>query len=204
MSAPQSYEKVCAPFEGIITARNTDVGALIAADANSPSKELFHLAAIHTLRVYVAVSEVYSRAAALGATASLSLDEFPGASFTGTLVRNANAIDVDSRTLLVEVDVDNSQGKLLPGAYTYVHLKLPSTIRSVTVPSNTLLFRKEGPQIAVVHDSQAHLSPIVIGRDYGERIEILSGLKLNDQIIIDPSDSLVDGAAVRIADATHG
>ena len=200
----QSYEKLYAPFDGIITARNTDVGALIAADANSPTKELFHLAAIYTLRVYVAVPEIYSRAAMPGATASLTLDEFPGASFTGTLVRNANAIDLDSRTLLVEVDVDNSDGRLLPGAYTFVHLKLPATIRSVTVPSNTLLLRKEGPRVAVVHDSRARLLPIVIGRDYGERIEILSGIKPDDKIITDPSDSLVDGAAVRIADATQG
>jgi RND family efflux transporter MFP subunit len=197
----QSYEKVYAPFDGIITARSTDIGALIDADANSPSKELFHLAAIDTLRVYVAVPEQYSSAAQVGATASLTLDEFPGESFQGRLVRNANAIDLASRTLLVEVDVDNPAGRLLPGAYTSVHLSLPSTVRSATVPANTLLFRKEGLRTAVVRNGHAQLAPVTIGRDYGEKVEILSGLQPTDEVIVDPSDSLISGTVVRIADS---
>ena len=197
----QSYERVYAPFDGIITARNTDIGALIGADANSPSKELFHLAAIDTLRVYVAVPEPYSGAAQADATATLTLDEFPGQSFHGTLVRSANAIDLSSRTLLVEVDVDNPAGRLLPGAYTSVHLSLPSAVQSATVPANTLLFRKEGLRTAVVRNSHAQLVPVIIGRDYGQTVEILSGLRPTDEVVVDPSDSLISGTVVRIADA---
>jgi RND family efflux transporter MFP subunit len=197
----QSYEKVYAPFEGIITARSTDIGALIDAGATSPSKELFHLAAIDTLRVYVAVPEPYSSAAQPGATASLTLDEFPGESFHGRLVRNANAIDLSSRTLLVEVDVDNPAGRLLPGAYTSVHLSLPSAVQSVTAPANTLLFRKEGLRTAVVRNGRAQLVSVTIGRDYGEKVEILSGLQPTDEVIADPSDSLISGTVVRIADS---
>src|ERR1700730_290518 len=197
----QSYEKVSAPFDGIITARSTDSGALIDAGANSPSKELFHLAAIDTLRVYVAVPEPYSSAAQPGATASLTLDEFPGESFRGRLVRNANAIDLASRTLLVEVGVDHPAGRLLPGAYPPVHLSLPSAVQSVTAPANTLLFRKEGLRTAVVRNGHAQLVPVTIGRDYGEKVEILSGLQPTDEVIVDPSDSLISGAVVRIADS---
>jgi RND family efflux transporter MFP subunit len=197
----QSYERVYAPFDGVITARNTDIGALIDAGASSPSKELFHLAAIDTLRVYVAVPEPYSSAAQSGATARLTLDEFPGESFHGVLVRNANAIDLSSRTLLVEVDVDNPAGRLLPGAYTSVHLGLPSTVQSVTAPADTLLFRKEGLRTAVVRNGRAQLVPVTIGRDYGEKVEILSGLQPTDEVIVDPSDSLITGTVVRIADS---
>jgi RND family efflux transporter MFP subunit len=197
----QSYEKVYTPFDGIITARNTDIGALIDADANSSSKELFHLAAIDKLRVYVAVPEPYSRAAQAGATATLTFDEFPGESFHGTLVRSANAIDLSSRTLLVEVDVDNPAGRLLPGAYTSVHLSLPSAVQSATVPANTLLFRKEGLRTAVVRNGHVQLVPVIIGRDYGQTVEILSGLRPIDEVVVDPSDSLISGTVVRIADA---
>jgi RND family efflux transporter MFP subunit len=200
----QSYEKVVAPFDGVITARNTDVGALIDADANSPSKELFHLAAEDKLRVYVAVPEVYDRAARVGGTASLTLDEFPGQSFTGTLVRTANAIDLSSRTLLVEVDVDNSAGLLLPGAYAFVHLSLPASATSVTIPANTLLFRREGLRVAVVRHGLAQLVPVRIGRDYGEKIEILSGLRPMDEVIAAPADSLVSGTVVHVEDAKGG
>ena len=192
----QSYEKICAPFDGIVTARNIDIGALVDADANSPSKELFHLAAIDTLRVYVSVPESYSRAAHPGASANLTLDEFPGESFRGTLVRNSNAIDLSSRTLLVEVDVENRAGRLLPGAYTFVHLTLPAAVQSVTISSDALIFRKEGLRAAVVRNGHAQLVALTIGRDYGEKVEILSGLEPSDEVISDPSDSLVSGTAV--------
>jgi RND family efflux transporter MFP subunit len=200
----QSYEQVVASFDGVITARNTDVGALIAADANAPAKELFHLAAFDKLRVYVSVPEVYDQAAVTGATAALTLDEFPGRTFEGTVVRNADAIDLASRTLLVEVDVANPDALLLPGAYTFVHLSLPSDGGAVTVPSNTLLFRREGLTVAVVRDGQAQLVPVKIGRDYGEKVEVVSGLKASDDVIIDPSDSLVAGTAVHAEAAKQG
>jgi RND family efflux transporter MFP subunit len=195
----RSFEKVYAPFDGIITARNTDVGALInAGAATTPGRELFHLAAIHTLRVYVSVPEVYSRAAVPGAIATLTLDEFPGRVFRGALARNANAIDPISRTLLVEVDVDNPAGQLLPGAYMSVHLKLPEQVHSVTIPASTLLFRAEGLRVGVVKNNRVALIPAKIGRDYGDMVEVLSGLQPTDAIIADPSDSLINGAQVQM------
>jgi RND family efflux transporter MFP subunit len=200
----QSFEKIYAPFDGIITARNTDIGALIDAGANTQPRELFHIAAIRKLRLYVAVPEVYSRAARSGAPATLTLDEFPGQSFHGTLVRNANSIDMASRTLLVEVDVDNPTGQLLPGAYVFVHLKLPDQTRSVTIPSNTLIFRKEGLQVGLVRDGKAELVPVKISRDYGNSVEIVSGLQPRDAVIVDPSDSLVAGMPVRLSSKPTG
>lgn len=193
----QSFEKVYAPFDGVITARNTDTGALIDAGSSTPSKELFHLAGINQLRVFVSVPEVYSNAAQSGAAATLSLDEFPGRVFHGTLVRNANAIDTNSRTLLVEVDVDNPHGELLPGAYVQTHLKLPGRVQSVTIPANTLLFRREGLRAGIVRDGHAELVPIVIGRDYGATVEVVSGLRTADSVIVDPPDSLLSGVPVR-------
>jgi RND family efflux transporter MFP subunit len=200
----QSFEKIYAPFDGIITARNTDIGALIDAGANTQPRELFHMAAIRKLRLYVAVPEVYSRAARSGAPATLTLDEFPGQIFHGTLVRNANSIDIASRTLLVEVDVDNPTGQLLPGAYVFVHLKLPDQTRSVTIPSNALIFRKEGLQVGLVRDGKAELIPVKISRDYGNSVEIVSGLQPTDAVIVDPSDSLVAGMPVRLSSKPTG
>src|SRR5712672_1311514 len=200
----QSFEKIYAPFDGVITARNTDIGALIDAGANTQPRELFHIAAIRTLRLYVSIPEVYSRAARSGAPATLTLDEFPGQTFHGTLVRNANSIDIASRTLLVEVDVDNPTGQLLPGAYVFVHLKLPDQTRSVTIPSNTLIFRKEGLQVGLVRNGKAELVPVKISRDYGNSVEIASGLQPTDAVIVDPSDSLVAGVPVRLNNKPAG
>jgi RND family efflux transporter MFP subunit len=200
----QAFEKIYAPFDGIITARNTDVGALIDAGASTQPRELFHMSAIRTLRLYVSVPEVYSRAARSGALAILTLDEFPGQAFHGTLVRNANSIDIASRTLLVEVDVDNPTGQLLPGAYVFVHLKLPDPTRSVTIPSNTLIFRKEGLQVGLVRNGKAELVPVKISRDYGNSVEIVSGLEPTDAVIVDPSDSLVAGMSVRLSNKPAG
>src|SRR5216683_155036 len=198
----QSFQKVYAPFDGVLTARNTDVGALIDAGANSAGKELFHLAAIDTLRVFVAIPEVYSRAARPGAIASLTLDEFPGLSFHGTLARTSNSIDQASHTLLTEVDVPNPEGQLLPGSYVFVHFKLTQTVRSVVVPSNTLLFRSEGLRVALVRDGHVHLTPVKIGRDYGSSVEVISGIQASDAVVLDPADSLVSGAPVR--SGSHG
>jgi RND family efflux transporter MFP subunit len=200
----QSFEKIYAPFDGIITARNTDIGALIDAGANTQPKELFHMAAIRKLRLYVSVPEVYSRASRSGSPATLTLDEFPAQMFHGILVRNANSIDVASRTLLVEVDVDNPTGQLLPGAYVFVHLKLPDETRSVTIPSNTLIFRKEGLQVGLVRNEKAELVPVKIGRDYGNSVEIVSGLQPTDAVIVNPSDSLVAGARVHLTNKPAG
>jgi RND family efflux transporter MFP subunit len=201
----QSFEKVYAPFDGVITSRTTDIGALIDAGAAGQGKELFHLAAIDTIRVFVPVPEVYSNAAQPGAPATLTLSEYPGRVFHGALVRNSSNIDLASRTLLVEIDVDNGGGELLPGAYVSVHLKLPAQVRSVTIPANTLLFRREGLRVGILRNGRAELIPVTIGRDYGATVEIVSGLRASDAIIVDPSDSLVSGTPVRVpANATPG
>lgn len=194
-----AYEKVYAPFDGVITARNVDVGALVNADTNTAGKELFHLASNTTLRVYISVPEAYSRAAKPGVTANLTLSEYPGRQFQGLVVRNAKAIDITSRTLLVEVDVKNPTGELLPGSYASVHLKLPSKIDAVTVPSNTLLFRSEGLRIAVVRNGRAELVPVILGRDYGDEVEVVSGIQAQDAVIVNPSDSIVSGQQVHAA-----
>ncbi len=199
----QSFEKVYAPFDGIITARSTDVGALIDAGANAP-KELFHIAAINKLRIYVAVPEVYSRSAISGAPVDLTLDEYPGELFHGVLVRNSNAIDAVSRTLLVEVDADNSGGRLMPGAYVQIHLKLPADSGSLAIPSNALIFRREGLEVAVVHNGKAELVPVTPGHDYGDSMEILAGLRPQDDVILSPSDSLVSGTPVQVGNARSG
>jgi RND family efflux transporter MFP subunit len=213
----QSFEKVYAPFDGIITARRTDIGALIDAGAGGSSaaagvsggastepRELFHMAATRTLRVYVAVPEVYSPSVRSGGSATLTLDEFPGETFRGTIVRNTNSIDIASRTLLVEVDIDNPTGRLLPGAYVFVHLKLPDATHSVTIPANTLIFRKEGLQVALVRDGKARLVSVKINHDYGNSVEIVSGLQPTDAVIADPSDSLVDNTPVRVNNNSAG
>ena len=194
-----SFEKVYAPFDGVITVRNTDTGWLIDAGAGSPTKELFQLAQTSTLRVFVAVPEVYSRAARLGAVATLTLDEFPSETFRGKITRTSQSIDMASRTLNTEIDVDNPTGRLLPGAYVHAHLKLPSQTRSLIIPSNTLLFRSEGLQVGVVRNGHAELVPITIGVDYGATVQATSGLKSTDQVIISPSDSLIGGTPVRVA-----
>ncbi len=194
----QSFEKVEAPFDGIVTARNIDIGALIAAGGAAPARELFHMAAIDTLRVYVSVPESYAPAIHIGATAAVTLDEFPGQSFTGSLVRTANAIDMTSRTLLVEVDVPNPTGQLLPGAYVSVHFRLPAAGRSVTIPANTLLFRKEGLQAGVIRDGKVQLVSVKIGHDYGDLVEVIEGLAGTDEVVLNPSDSLESGAAVHV------
>ena len=196
----QAFEHVYAPFDGVITARNTDVGDLIQGDNTAP-KELFHLAAVGKLRVYISVPEVYASAIKSGATVTLTLDAFPGENFAGTLVRDSNSIDLTSRTLRVEVDVDNPTGSLLPGAYAFVHWKLPSAARAVTIPTNTLLFRAEGLRVAVVRGGQVKLVPVTIGHDYGSSVEVLSGLTSEDTVILDPSDSIMEGSAVKIAEA---
>jgi RND family efflux transporter MFP subunit len=194
----QSFERVYAPFDGVITARNTDVGALIAAGSGS-AKELFHVGSTDKLRVYVDVPEAWSRVVRAGVRATLTLAEFPDRVFPCILVRNAGSIDPASRTLLVEFDVNNPSGQLLPGAYVQLHLKLPSSGASLlTVPSNCLLFRAEGAAVGVVKDGRVHLVPLRIGRDFGASVEVQSGLQPQDAVILDPSDSLTDGMPVRI------
>jgi RND family efflux transporter MFP subunit len=195
----RAFERVIAPFDGVITVRNTDVGALIQAGDNTTPKELFRLAAIQTLRVYISVPEIYAPSVRNGAVANVTLDAFPNQTFKGTIVRNASAIDLNSRTLNVEVDVRNPSGRLFPGAYAFVRLKLPASAHGITIPSNALLFRSEGLRAGVVRNGRVVLTPINIGEDYGSTVEVRSGLTPNDAIIVNPSDSLVGGSPVRIS-----
>ena len=196
----QEFERVYAPFDGVITARNTDIGALIQNGDNTGPKELFHLAAIDKLRVYISVPEVYETAVKSGEPVTLTLDAFPGETFDGTVVRNSSSIDLTSRTLNVEVDVDNPTGRVLPGAYAFVHLKVPASPGAVTIPTNTLLFRAEGLRVAVVRHARTKLVPITIGHDYGSIVEVTSGLTTGDAVVIDPSDSITDGSPVEMVD----
>ena len=195
----QAFQKVYAPFDGVITARNIDIGALIDAGANAPGKELFDISSTDRLRVYVNVPQSYSRAATPGSPADLTLEEFPGRHFSGRIVRTADAIDPASRTLLTEVDVDNKTGELLPGAFVSVHLSLASRSLHVTLPANTLIFRSEGLQVAVVRGGQAVLVPVTMGRDFGNEVEVVSGVTPEDEVIENPSDSLTSGTPVRVA-----
>ena len=195
----QSFTRIYAPFDGVITARNTDIGQLIDSGSGTPAKELFHIAAINTLRVFINVPQQYSTAAKPGLTADLTLAQFPGRTFQGHLVRTANAIDLATRTLLVEVDVENKTGELLPGAYVQVHLKTPNAIPAFVVPVSALIFRSAGLQLGVVDgDNKARLVSITPGRDFGSEIEVISGLNADDKVIINPPDSLVEGEQVQI------
>jgi RND family efflux transporter MFP subunit len=192
------FESVTAPFEGVITGRNTDVGALINAGAGSPATELFHMASTRTLRIFVAVPEIDAPNLHPGDVATVTFDAYPGQTFRGALARTDGAINSASRTLLVEVDVENLDGKLLPGAFAFVHFTLQGRTNSVVVPANTLLFRSEGLRVGVVRNGAAELVPITIGRDYGDRVEVLTGLGTADEVILNPSDALVGGTVVRL------
>jgi RND family efflux transporter MFP subunit len=192
------FESVTAPFEGVITGRNTDVGALINAGAGTPATELFHMASTQTLRIFVAVPEIDAPNLHPGDVATVTFDAYPGQTFRGALARTDGAINSASRTLLVEVDVENLDGKLLPGAFAFVHFTLQGRTHSVVVPANTLLFRSEGLRVGVVRNGAAELVPITIGRDYGDRVEVLTGLDTADEVILNPSDALVGGTVVRL------
>jgi len=193
----QSYKRIYAPFDGVITARNVDVGTLIDA-GSAPAKEMFHIASTKRLRVFVNVPQAYAREVGPGMTAELSLAEFPGQRFKGVFARSSQSIDAATRTLLSEVDVDNATGELLPGSYAQVHLKLSAEHAALTVPVNTLLFRPEGVMVAVLQSDRAVLTPVKLGRDYGTVVEIVTGLNATDSVILNPSDSLVSGAQVRV------
>ncbi|MGD0514176.1 MAG: efflux RND transporter periplasmic adaptor subunit [Terriglobales bacterium] len=201
----QAFEKIYAPFNGVISARNTDIGALIDSGSSGGSRtELFHIVQPDKLRVYVSVPQVYSQAAKPGQEADLVLPEFPGRVFPGTLVRTAQAIDQNTRTLLVEIRVDNPTGTLFSGAYAEVHLKLPNATSAFILPVNTLLFRAEGLRVAAVNNGRAELRPVTLGHDFGSEVEVLAGLNGDDTIIANPPDSLVSGEEVRIAKPAAG
>jgi RND family efflux transporter MFP subunit len=195
-----SFEKVYAPFDGVVTARNTDVGQLIdSGAAGGQARSLFQIASINKLRVFISVPQIYSQAAIPGLTADLTLAEFPGRRFQGKLVRTSRSIDPTARTLNVEVDVDNSKGELLPGAYAEVHLKLKEGVPTMTIPVSALLFRQEGLKVAVAKSNNtAQLETVSLGRDFGDYAEITTGLTGQERIIANPPDSIIDGERLNI------
>jgi RND family efflux transporter MFP subunit len=196
LQALEDFKTVKAPFDGIVTARNTDIGALINSGSGSP---LFVVAQVRPLRIYINVPENMAQDVAVGASAELRFNEFPGREFTGKVVRTAGAIDPNSRTLLTEVDVPNESGELFPGAYTQVRLVTGANNRSVLIPANTLLFRSEGATVGVVNQNNViELKKIKIGRDLGTQLEVVQGLSLDDRVVVNPSDSLAPGQKVTI------
>jgi multidrug efflux system membrane fusion protein len=201
----ESFKHVYSPISGVITRRNTDVGALITAGSAGSSRELFDVAQVDPLRVFVSVPQTNAPSIRAGLSAYIELREYPGQKFAGKVVRTADSIDPATRTLLTEIDVPNHDGHLLPGSYAEVHFAVPVQITRLSIPVNALLFRPEGPRVAVVgSDHKVHLKAITIGRDYGMKVEILGGLDPNDQIVVNPADSLEDGQEVNIKTAAGG
>jgi len=201
----ESFKKVYAPFSGVLTRRNVDPGVLINSGAGLTGKELFDIARVDPLRVYVSVPQAYAPNMKVGMKANVTLQEFPGLKFMGTVARTSDAIDPATRTLNTEVDVPNQDGKLLPGSFGQVHFATGTSVPRITIPVNAMLFRAEGPRVAVVDkDNTVHLHPISIGRDFGATLEILGGLEASDRIIINPSDSLEEGQKVHVANPNPG
>ncbi|HEY4446585.1 MAG TPA: efflux RND transporter periplasmic adaptor subunit [Steroidobacteraceae bacterium] len=195
----ESFKRVVAPFNGVITARNTDIGALINA-GQSTGTELFRIADTHKLRIYVQVPEAYAAVTSPGLEAELRFAEQPNKTYSAKTVRTSNALDPNLKTLQVELELDNANHEVFPGAYAEVHFKLPANAESLRLPANTVLFRAAGLQVATV-DAQKRvtLKSVVQGRDFGNTIEILSGLRADEVVILNPPDSLTDGSVVRIA-----
>jgi len=199
----KGYTRIYAPFDGVITARNTDVGALIDSGASGGvARELFHLASTDRLRVFVNVPESYSRATRRGLTAELTLTEHPGRRFTATLARTAESIDVASRTLLAEFEVQNPKGELLPGAYAEVHIAMPTPASALSLPVNALMFGSEGLRVGVVQGDVVRIVRVTLGRDFGTEAEVASGLTGSEWVIVNPPDSLADGQTVRAVRGT--
>src|SRR5579862_858815 len=197
-----AFEKVYAPFDGVITVRNTDVGALINSGNGGAAQELFHIATTNKLRIFISVPQMYSHAAVPGVFADVTLTKMPGRHFPGKVARNAEAIDTATRTMLTEVDVDNPSGTLKPGAYAEVHLKLPAATPALIVPVTALIFRAEGLQLAVVRDGgKVELVQVTQGRDYGTEVEVTSGIREQDAVLVNPPDSITSGATVRVETA---
>src|ERR1700722_9574884 len=199
-----SFEKVYAPFDGVITARNADIGDLINSGSSSTAKtDLFHIAQTGAVRAYVNVPEEYSRGINPGPTeADIALAEFPGQKFPGKVVRTAEAINGTTRTLLTEIDLPNPGNTLLTGSYAEVHLRVPSATSTFLIPVSTLIFRSERLQVGVVRNSKVEMADLTPGHDFGSDIEVVAGLKADGQVVMNPPDSLVSGQQVNIVQAS--
>ncbi len=200
----QSFENIYAPFDGVVTARNVDIGQLITSGSNGgPASQLFHMAAVNMLRIYVAVPQAYGDATKPGMMADLTFNEYPGKKFSAKVVRTSKYVDPTSRTLLVEVDYDNRKNLLTPGSYTEVHFHLKSGVPTLTVPASALMFRSEGLRVATVVKSEdgttiAKLMPVILGDDDGRVVQVVHGLDAASEVIQDPPDSLVDNEPVHV------
>ena len=200
----KSFQRVEAPFSGVITRRNTDIGMLINAGNGGTSQQLFFLAQTDPIRVYVNVPEAYAASIHPGIGAYLVLTQFPGQKFQGKVVRTAESIDLSTRTLLTEVDVPNKSAQLLPGGYAQVYLQVKVTAQRLQVPVNALLFRSEGLRAVIIDaNHRTHLQPLTIGRDFGTSLEVLNGLKPEDWIVLNPPDSLEDGQEVHVKEVNN-
>ncbi len=213
----QSFERVTAPFDGVVTARNVDVGQLVDAGSNGGTgsqsstsgnamsgssvtpRELFHVSNTRTLRIFINVPEQDAPSTRAGAMTNITVAEYPGRIFHGKITRNSQAIDLQTRTLMAEVDIDNRSGELLPGGYAQVHLQLPLDHPTLIVPVSALLFRAEGLRIVTLDaDDRAHLTPLILGRDWGTQVEVLAGLQSGERILMVPPDGIVEGEKVRV------
>lgn len=202
LKATQGFETVRAPFNGVITKRNIDVGSLIqAGDSGASQAELFHEDSIDRLRLFVPVPEAYAGDVKDGERVKVTADAYPNENFAGAIVRNASAINLATRTLNVEVDVRNPGHKLLPGQYAFVHLPLAAASTGLSLPANVLIFQAQGLRVGVVRNGRVHLVPVTIGRDYGATVEVVSGLSPTDEVILNPSDSITEGEPVRVESA---
>ena len=200
----EDFKHVVAPFDGVITARRTDIGALINA-GSGVGPELFRLADTSKLRIYIQVPQTFATEVKTGTTADLHFAEYPGRTFPARLVRTAQALDPTARTLLVELQVDNSRRELLPGGYTEAHLKLAQPSSTVRLPVNTLLFRRDGLRVAKIEpDQRVRLTTVSLGRDFGTEVEVVEGVKAGEAVVINPPDSLVDNEQVRVAEKGGG
>jgi RND family efflux transporter MFP subunit len=198
----ESFKRVLAPFDGIVTQRNTDIGALINA-GQSAGNALFRVADVHRLRIYVSVPQPYASSIHTGLTADLEFADHPGRRYQAVVANSAQALDANSRTLQVELQIDNAKGELLPGSYAQVYFTLTGADDTLRIPVNTVLFRTDGLRVAVLDEQhRVHLQSITQGRDFGTEIEVLSGLTANDVLVANPPDSISDGVQVRLAPPT--
>jgi RND family efflux transporter MFP subunit len=199
----QGFEKIVAPFDGVITLRKTDFGDLVNAGNAGVGRELFRISQNNVVRVFVTVPEEFSKEVRPGTKASMDVTALPGRHFAAAVTRTAEAIDINSRTLTVELDVPNASGELLPGAYADVHFQLPLNAAPLVLPASTILFQAEGPQVGVLNSqSQVELRKVTLGHDFGDTIQILSGVRPADTVIANPPDSLTNGMRVAVQAAS--
>ncbi|MES2524264.1 MAG: efflux RND transporter periplasmic adaptor subunit [Gemmatimonadota bacterium] len=192
------FGSIIAPFSGVVTARNVDMGALVAPGVGTNTRPLFSLAQMDRMRVVTSVPQSIAASVREGQEAEILVQELGNAAFKGRVTRTSRSLDLTTRTLLTEIQLDNANGRLMPGMFAQVRLTLPRVSRTLLIPSNTLMTRAEGPQVAVVRDGRVRILPVTLGRDYGAQIEVLTGVTPDDRLVVNPGDDMVEGVAVRV------